>query len=141
MMAEAYLRLLSPYWREALLLWFGAIVLLAVIHAVLAWMGREKPGQFAQALGTLPTLVMIGLPPLAGLVAGLHLMREYREAEAFAVFLIAPLVAVLAGEKLKRLLVWILTGGGRSADRSDPPLIRVEQGKGPLINGRPIDPR
>ncbi|EDL49192.1 hypothetical protein [Erythrobacter sp. SD-21] len=140
MMAEAFLRSLSPYWREALLLWFGAIILLAVIHAVLAWMGRERPGQFAQALGTLPTLVMIGLPPLAGLVAGLHLMREYREAEAFVVFLFAPLVAVLAGEKLKRLLVWLLTAGGRSAGRSAAPPIVVKQGKGPLINGRPIEP-
>ena len=142
MQLEAALRSLQAYRVEALWLWLASIVLLAVIQATLAWMGKDRAGEFAKLLGTLPTLVVMGLPPLAALVAGLHLMRENREAEGIALFLLAPLFAVFAAAKFKRLLVWVLTGLGTAGRPSAAPRHRdaaLAGGERPALDGRPLD--
>ena len=141
---ELKLLALEPYWRELLAAWLGSILILAIIRSVLFWMGKSKPGEFAKFLGLVPTLTVMVLPGLAGLLMAFRVDKEAGAVTAIAAFLIVPLLAIFLASKLKSLLVWIFTGMGRSrlaegGSSATDNAFTAEGRPRPLLNGKPLD--
>ena len=143
---ELQLMRFEPYWQELLVAWLGCILLLAIIQATLAWLGKEKPGEFAKLLSLFPLMTVMALPALTSLLAAFRVDREYGVIASSAVLVGGGLLGVFVAFKLRRLLVWTFTGFDRTSraktGKPVPPethsVITADE-TGPTINGQPLN--
>lgn len=137
---ELKLMAYEPYWREFLGAWLLSILLLALIKAVLIWMRKPKPGEFARLLGLPCTLAIFILPALACFLGALRALDDHGFAAAMAVMIGGPLLAIFAAYKLQTFFIWLLTGFGQWPREARPrqPAVPPNTGPVPTIDGKPI---
>ena len=137
---ELKLMAYEPYWRELLAVWLISILLLALIKAVLIWMRKPKPGEFAKLIGLAPTLAVFLLPALASFLGALRVLDDHGIAAAMAVMIGGPLLAIFTAYKMQTFFIWLLTGFGQWPREPRPrqPAAPPAAGSVPTIDGKPI---
>lgn len=135
----------APYWREILAIWIGSIVALAAIEAALRWIGKLKEGEISNILQLVPLLIVMALPALVAFYIALRIVDTHGLIAAMAAMICIPLAGIYAANRLKRILVWLLTGMGQTErsisleSKRSIPLSPINSADRPTLNGKPLD--